>query len=84
MELKVQNSKYRGYLNLEDKLASLFEPDTLLYAEYFENLRRKTVLEPEKGLILAVLEDAIDRFQNNVTAQSERERKAEEWIPETG
>jgi hypothetical protein len=49
MELKVQNSKYRGYLNLEDKLASLFEPDTLLYAEYFENLRRKTVLEPEKG-----------------------------------
>jgi hypothetical protein len=75
MELKIQNSKYRGYLNLEDKLASLFEPDTLLYAEYFENLRRKTVLEPEKGLILAVLEDAIDRFQNNVTAQSERGKK---------
>jgi hypothetical protein len=30
MELKVQNSKYRGYLNLEDKLASLFELDTRL------------------------------------------------------
>ncbi|HEU4341659.1 MAG TPA: hypothetical protein VFU31_08825 [Candidatus Binatia bacterium] len=84
MEPNVQNSKYHGYVSIEERLASLFEPDSLLSAQYFENLRRKTVLEPEKRLIVAVLEDAINVFQNNLTAQSGRGKKlfdeAEEWI----
>ena len=42
-------------------------------AQYFENLRSKT-LEPEKRLMLAVLEDAINCFQDNVLAQSGKER----------
>jgi hypothetical protein len=73
MESKVQNSKYHGYVNIEERLASLFE-------------RRKTLLEPEKRLILAILEDAINSFQNNLTAQSGKGKKlfdeAEEWILE--
>lgn len=86
METKVQNFKHHGYVNLEEKLASIFEPDTLLSAQYFENLRRRTILEPEKRLIVAVLEDAINCYQNNLTAQSGRGKKlfdeAEEWILE--
>jgi hypothetical protein len=75
-------------LNWEDKLSFLFQPDTLLAAEYFENFRRKTLLEPEKRLMLAILEDAVNCFRDNVLANSGRRKKlfeeAEEWILEEG
>lgn len=78
MELKPYTSKSvpeRGHINAEEKIASLFEPDTLLAAQYFDNLRRKTILEPEKRLVLAVLEDAINCFQDNVFSESVRAKK---------
>jgi hypothetical protein len=88
MELEAQSSKYtadHSHINIEDKIISLFEPDTLLSAQYLENFRSKT-LEPEMRLMLAVLEDAIDCFQANVMAQSGRGKKlfneAEDWIME--
>jgi len=91
MELKPYTSKSvpeRGYINAEEKIASLFEPDTLLSAQYFDNLRRKAILEPEKALILAVLEDAINCFQDNVLAESGKAKKlfdeAEEWVLDEG
>jgi hypothetical protein len=75
-------------LTADEKLASLFQPDTLLSAQYFDNLRRKTLLEPEKRLILAVLEDAIRCFQDNLSAETDVKKKlfdeAQEWIIETG
>src|SRR5512143_1834550 len=75
-------------LTADEKLASLFQPDTLLSAQYFDNLRRKTLLEPEKRLMLALLEDAIHCFQNNPSAQSIGKKKlfdeAEQWIVEKG
>ena len=53
-------------------------------AQYLENLRRMTLLEPEKRLMLAVLEDAINCFQVNVMARSGRRKKlfneSEDWI----
>jgi hypothetical protein len=56
----------------------------LVSAQYFENLRSKTLLEPEKRLMLAVLEDAINCFQDNVLAQFGKRKRlfeeAEEWI----
>jgi len=73
-------------LTTDEKLASLFQPDTLLSAQYFANLRRKTLLEPEKRLMLALLEDAIRCFQDNLSAQTVVKKKlfdeAEEWILE--
>jgi hypothetical protein len=43
-----------------------------------------TLLEPEKNLMLAVLEDAISCFQNNVLARSGKSKKlfeeSEAWI----
>ena len=91
MELKPYASKSvleRGHINAEEKIASLFEPDTLLSAQYFDNLRRKTILEPEKMLLLAVLEDAISCFQDNVLAETGKTKKlfdeAEEWVLDEG
>jgi len=59
-----------------------------LAARYFEILHKTTILEPEKRLILAILEDAIHCFQNNLFAQSVKSkrlfREAEEWIVEVG
>jgi len=63
-----------------------FQPDSLLSAQYFETLRRKNFLEPEKRLMLAILEDAVDCFQNNLLRPSLKSRRlfqeAEKWIVE--
>lgn len=73
-------------LNIEEKIASLFQPDTLLATQYFDNLRSKTLWEPEKRLMLAILEDAVQCFQDNILAYSGRKKRlfeeAEEWILE--
>ena len=47
-----------------EAFADLFQPDTDAPAEYFKIYERKPGLEPEKKLLLAVLEDAIGCFQN--------------------
>jgi hypothetical protein len=87
MEWEKTNSSYTNHqtaLVSEERIASLFQPDTLAAAQYFDNLRRTTILEPEKRLMLAVLEDAVSCFQDNVLAHSEKKRRisqeAEEWI----
>ena len=61
--------------NVEDKVISLFEPDMLVSTQDFESFRRKAPIEPEKMLMLAVLEDVINCFQVNVTAQSGRTKE---------
>jgi hypothetical protein len=81
----VKYAAEHGSINVHEKITSLFEPD-VLSSHYFENLHRRSSLEPEKKLMFAVLEDAIRCFQDNVTAQSGTRRKlfedAEEWILE--
>jgi hypothetical protein len=75
-------------LTTVEKTASLFQPDTLLSAQYFETLRRKTLFEPEKRLMLAILDDAINCFQNNLSAKRGRGKRlfeeAEQWIVDGG
>ena len=79
---------YETGLSVEEKIASLFQPDTLLPAQYLETFRRKAPLEPERRLMLAVLEDAIACFQKYIFARDSRRRvlfrEAEEWIVEEG
>jgi hypothetical protein len=71
----------------EETLTSLFQPDTLIPDQYFETFRGKRS-EPEKKLMLAVLEDAVQCFQDNIFASNGRKKKlfeeAEEWILEKG
>ena len=68
----------------DEKIASLFQPDTLLSDQYFENFRRKTLWQPEKRLMLAVLQDAIHCYQDNLFARNRKRKKlfldTEEWI----
>ena len=75
-----------GSSNVEDRIASLFQPDTLLAEQYLETYRRKTHLEPEKRLMLAILEDAVACFQKYVSAQRPKEKalfkEVEEWFME--
>jgi hypothetical protein len=62
---------------------SMFENDVLLVSRYFESIRKKT-LDPEKKLMLALLENGIEYFQKYIDGNRPREkrrfREAEEWI----
>lgn len=77
---------YDTGLSMEERVTSLFQPDTLMPDQYLETFRRKLHLEPEKKLLLAVLEDAIACFQKYVFAHDGKGRvlfqEAEEWIME--
>ena len=77
---------YDASLGVEEKMGSLFQPDTLLPAQYFDTVRRRANSEPEKKLMLAILEDAIDCFQKYIFARDGRGkgifREAEDWILE--
>jgi hypothetical protein len=72
-------------LTPDERIGALFQPDSLLATHYFETLR-KTILEPEKRLMLAILEDAIHCFQDNLFTRNVRGKRlfeeAEEWIVE--
>ncbi|MEE9549792.1 MAG: hypothetical protein V3W08_05265 [Candidatus Binatia bacterium] len=75
---------YESGLSVEEKVASLFQPDTVLPAQYLETVSRKTHLEPEKKLMLAVLEDAVACFQKYSSVRDGKGKilfgEAEEWI----
>ena len=67
-----------------ERASSLFQPDTMLPAQYFDDRRIKRLLEPETRLMLAILEDAVRCFQENCLARcGQRKRlldKAQSWI----
>jgi len=75
---------YENGLSMEERVSSLFQPDTLLPDQYLDTYRRKLHLEPEKKLMLAVLEDAIACFQKYVSARDGKGKvlfqDAEDWI----
>ncbi len=79
---------YETGLSVGEKVTSLFQPDTLLSAQYLETFRPKAHLEPEKRLMLGVLEDAVACFQKYLLARDGKGRamfrEAEEWVMEEG
>jgi hypothetical protein len=60
------------------------EPETILPSQYFDRIQADASLQPEKRLMLAVLEDAVGTFQKYVTASTRRGQRlfseAEEWF----
>ena len=76
-------SPVNGASSLTDLLS---QPDTVLKHDYLETIRRTSHLEPEKELMLAVLEDGLGCFQTNLFAHRPRDKtqfqEAEEWILE--
>jgi hypothetical protein len=78
---------YDTGLSMEERVTSLFQPDTLLPDQYLDTFRRKLHLEPEKKLLLAILEDAIACYQKYLLARDSKGkalfREAEEWVEES-
>jgi hypothetical protein len=72
---------------VEDRLAGLFQPDTLLPSQFFDRLRRRTEFTGERRLIIAVLEDAVDVYRKHAASREGRGRQlfreAEAWIEDT-
>lgn len=70
---------------IEDTGANVgLEPETILPSQFFDRFRIDATFQPEKRLMLAVLEDAVGTFQKHVTATNRRARRlfveAEEWF----
>ena len=69
-----------------EKVLALFQPDILIRDQFVATYMRRFHLEPEKTLMLAVLQDAVICFQDNLAATDKRKRRlfleAEEWIME--
>jgi hypothetical protein len=49
-------------MHMKENLLSLLGSDVLASEQFAETFRRREYLEPEKALLLAVLEDAVDCF----------------------
>ena len=66
----------------------VFDNDASDGAEYLDTIRRKVALEPERHLMLAILEDAVVSFQKNLHARTAKKRaqfeEAEAWILQAG
>src|SRR5712692_3797621 len=60
------------------------EPETILPSQFFDRFQIDASLQPEKRLMLAVLEDAVGTFQKYVTSSTRRGQRlfteAEDWF----
>lgn len=69
---------------VSDTYKHLLQPDTLLPMQYFAALRRKAIQEPERRLVIAVLEDAVDCYQKYLGARDRKGHQlfvdAEDWF----
>jgi hypothetical protein len=60
--------------------AYLLQADASLPAQYWDTVARKDQLEPEKKLLLAVLENAIRTYRQYVFTPSRLLREVEDWL----
>ncbi len=58
-----------------NNIGSLFQPDTLLVENFFNDRRGKTLVLPEQRLMLAILEDALQCFQDNCSAKNGKKKQ---------
>lgn len=69
---------------VEDQSVTLFTPDTLVPTQYFDRVGADAAFQPEKRLMLAVLEEAIATFQRHVVSGTRRSQRlveeVEEWV----
>ena len=67
-----------------ERQGGVLQPDIVLPVQFFRALQGRESLRGERRLILAVLEDAINCFQNNLFATDNRGkrlfREAEKWL----
>jgi hypothetical protein len=70
--------------NAFERVSSLFQVDTLATQQYHDTYRRKIPQQSEIRLMLAVLEDAINCYQDNIFAVNKKRiqlfKEAEDWF----
>ena len=70
--------------DLEERAAAIFEPDTLLPSQFFDQLRRGGEHSGEQRLMITILEDAVNVYLKHADARGPYEQRlfaeAEEWI----
>ncbi|MBI2347300.1 MAG: hypothetical protein HYV05_01465 [Deltaproteobacteria bacterium] len=80
----MESQKMNADHGVGETVASLFQPDTLISAEYFDTVRGKGLSEPETKLMRAILKDAVLSFQEHLGARDRKRkslfREAERWI----
>ncbi|HXV47727.1 MAG TPA: hypothetical protein VEB61_02915 [Candidatus Binatia bacterium] len=70
----------RGARRMVRSMSENPSSDTVAAEQYFATLRRKEHLEPERDLLLAILEDAIHIYRNYSRAKEPR-RKERSKVP---
>src|SRR5947199_10324559 len=69
---------------VDERLAGLFQPDTLLPSQFFDRVRRRSEHDGERRLMIAVLEDAVDVYRKQAGVRDARAQQlfheAVEWI----
>jgi len=82
----MQWSREYDATSFDGVLPRLIEPEILLPSQFFNRLGGRSILEGERRLMLAVLEDAVACFQKYAGASRPRVkrlfREAEEWFLE--
>jgi len=77
-------SKHSGSTTIDGILPRLIEPEVLMPSQFYDRFRASSVLEGERRLMLAVLEDAVACYQKNVVTSRSHNRRlfedAEEWF----
>jgi hypothetical protein len=67
-----------------ERVSSLFQVDSLAAQQFHDTYRRKIPQQPEIRLLLAVLEDAINCYQDNILAVNKKRvqlyKEAEDWF----
>lgn len=71
----------------EESTQSLVEADLIVPSQFFDRVTAERSSQPEKRLMLAVMEDAISTFQKSVYGANRRQRRllkeTEDWISST-
>lgn len=68
----------------DERASGVFQPDTMLASQYFDRIKRRVEHDPERRLMFAVLEDAVQVCLKNAGTEDPRRREllseAEDWI----
>src|ERR671931_269200 len=78
------NTTVRRGTTANENVACPFQADAHLPKQYFAERQRDACLEPEKKLMLAILAEAVDCFQENYSAQHGKRKQlfnsAHQWF----
>ncbi|MCS6926593.1 MAG: hypothetical protein NZ578_11900 [Candidatus Binatia bacterium] len=69
---------------IEEQVGATLEADLIVPSQFFDRIKPEHSSQPEKRLMLAVMEDAIATFQKSVAGETRRQRRllkeTEEWF----